>query len=111
MGRQDGPDWTSKDRAIAQAWVLFQDLLCQQCGNPKKVCHDPDLDGELYGEVVHCHLTAAIARAQQREMDRYKGQAGPDVDVEMAGAYVTVKRRPPMGEEPQPGSGPATLGT
>jgi hypothetical protein len=103
QGRHEGPEWTGKDREIAQAYVLFRDRLCPQCGNPKTLCHDVELDGELYGEPVVCHLTAAARRAERREMDLLKGKAGPDHEVDTAGVYVQVKRREPRPEPDRPG--------
>ena len=106
MGRQDGPEWTDKDRAVAQAFVLFRDRLCPQCGNPKSLCHDVELDGELYGEPAVCHLTAASERARKREWDRLKGH-GDDTVLDTAGVYIQVKRRAAL-EVPAPGTAPAT---
>ena len=104
LGRTGGPEWTDKDRAIAQAWVLFRDRLCPQCGNPKTLCHDVELDGDLYGEPVVCHLTAASERARKREWDRLKGH-GEDTVVDTAGVYIQVKKRD-VPEEPESSDAP-----
>jgi hypothetical protein len=104
QGREDGPAWSGKDRAIAQAYVLFRDRLCPQCGNPKSLCHDVELDGELYGEPVVCHLTAATERAGKREWDRLKSH-GDDAVLDTAGVYIQVKRRG-VPEEPESGTAP-----
>jgi hypothetical protein len=92
LGREGGPEWTAKDRAVAQAYMMFRDLACPQCGNPKSVCHAVGLDGELYGEPVVCHLTAASERARKREWDRLKSH-GDDAVLDTAGVYIQVKRR------------------
>jgi hypothetical protein len=86
--------------------VLFRDQLCPECGNPKKLCHDVELDGELYGEPVVCHLTAATARAKKREWDRLQS-LGSDVEVDTAGLYIQVKRRA-TGEAPPPPAVPGS---
>lgn len=96
MGRVPDPGeprWTERDRTIAQAWLEHLDTVCPLCGNPKELCHDRDLDGEIYGEVVTCHITAAIARTRKREWDRFTAQGSEDVEVATDGAYVTVKHR------------------
>jgi rubredoxin len=90
------PIWTVQDRAIAQAWLEYQDTkVCPFCGSPKDICHARELDGELYGEVVQCHVTAAVARVRKAEWARYEGQASEDAEVDTAGAYVAVRQRQP----------------
>lgn len=89
------PLWTAEDRSVVLAWHAYRDSICDQCGNPRDVCHDPDLTGEVYGEIQVCHITAAVARTRKREWERFKGQASADVEVDTAGAYVAVRRRPP----------------
>lgn len=90
-----GPVWTEEDRAVVLAWHAYQESLCALCGNPRDVCHAKELDGELYGQVQVCHVTAARERVRKREWDRFKGQASDDVEVETAGAYVAVYQRDP----------------
>lgn len=98
LGRVQGPGeplWLPDDRDVVLAWHAYQDdSLCGQCGNPRELCHDPDLTGELSGHIEVCHITAAVARARKREWDRFVGQASDDVEVETAGAHVVVTRRP-----------------
>lgn len=75
------------------AWQVYRESLCGQCGQPRDVCHNRDLDGELHGKIEVCHFTAAVERTRRREWERFKGQASDDVEVDTAGAYVAVYRR------------------
>jgi hypothetical protein len=84
--------------------VLFRDRLCPQCGNPKTLCHDVELDGELYGEPVVCHLTAA-ARVPNAGDGPVEGEGRSGREVDTAGVYVQVKRRE-VPEAPASGTAP-----
>lgn len=97
--RPGQPLWTAEDRAIVLAWHTYNESLCSMCGNPRDICHDPNLTGQVHGEIHVCHITAAVERTRKREWDRFKGQASADVEVDTDGAYVAVFRRPPNTEE------------
>ena len=91
MGRplQDGPRWTSDDRDVAVAWLAYSDSLCPCCGVPKDEAWSPDAEGAWVGEVLHCHVGAAMDRAR----GAFMRQAGPDTDVDTAGLKTIARRR------------------
>jgi hypothetical protein len=92
MGRVRQPDearWTPDDRAVAVAWIAYRDSLCPGCGVPRDEGWHPDADGAWVGEILHCHVCAAMDRAR----DRHLAQEDDDTAVERAGMRAVARRR------------------
>jgi hypothetical protein len=92
MGRVPAPGeatWTEQDRTIAMAWFAYRDGLCPGCGVARDDAWDIAAEGAWVGDVLHCHVCAAMDRAR----DRHLAQRGPDVDVDTAGLKTVARRR------------------
>lgn len=74
MGRDpnDGPLWRAYDRAVAEAWLEWTDLLCA-CGHPRDEVWTGDADGQWETSRHKCRVCASTEVAQQA----YERETGP----------------------------------
>lgn len=81
--------WSDQDRTIAMAWFAYQDGLCTGCGVARDEGWTLEAEGQWVGEVLHCHVCAAMDKARQQHLR----QAGPDVTVDADGLKTVARRR------------------
>lgn len=82
------PLWTPEDRAVVMAWQQRQDGLCPCCGVPRDVAWSKEHQFDWAGEVMQCHVGAAMAKARRKH-----SQGGPDVEVDNDAIHVVAHRR------------------
>lgn len=82
------PLFSVEDRAIALAWQQYQDGLCPCCGVPRELAWSKEHQFDWRGEVMQCHVGAAMARARRKHM-----QAGPDGDVDADAIHTVAYQR------------------
>lgn len=60
--------WTDEDRALLLAYRLWEQSLCDGCGQPRARAHHPDNDGHYEtSEAIECHACTAMRRAHQSD--------------------------------------------
>lgn len=84
------PRWSPFDRDIVIAWQQYRDSLCDMCGLPREICHDPDVIKTWEAELQTCEVSALMERAHKRLRD----QADPDTVVETYGVHAIARRKP-----------------
>lgn len=75
----EGP-WSSRDRELAKALILFEQSRCSGCGQDSYEAQDADTDGWWRTETVTCQACAALAKAQE--------------DADSPGAMISVSLDP-----------------
>lgn len=81
------PLWDDDDREAAYA--VWQDDLerCPECGLPRSVCSDPEVD--WYPQRSFCYATAARVNARRRWDKRVEGME-PDSHGRLEGDGMTI---------------------
>lgn len=83
------PLWTVEDRAIALAWQQYDDGLCSCCGVPKEIAWSQEHQFDWRGEVMQCHVGAAM----QRALRKHRESGGPEVEVDNDAIHAVAHRR------------------
>ena len=65
LGKDSRKPWGRWDILLAKAYQRFLNELCQQCGNPKYICHTDDNRIQVKIGRDECALTAKAERAQE----------------------------------------------
>jgi hypothetical protein len=72
--------WDDAQRSEAEAaWDAEHLLTCPQCGNPREVCSQPDVD--VWPQRSVCYVTAVREAAQRSWRAHVDGKTVPPVEV------------------------------
>lgn len=66
LGKDSRKGWNSYDIVFAKAYQRFLNEICQQCGNPKYMCHTDDNRIQFRIARDECAATAVAEREQER---------------------------------------------
>lgn len=78
--------WTDSDRLLILAWQMYQDSLCNDCGQDRERAYNPDMDGWYEVKPIECHACAALEQHRDgqkkpnRAVKEYLIDGGPPAD-------------------------------
>ena len=88
LGRDSQKPWNRWDVLLAKAYQRFLNEICQQCGNPKYLCHSNDNRIQFKPARDECAATQVAERAQHEIAN--KKNSKPEFGVKIFGEpYLT----------------------
>ena len=66
LGKDSHKPWSRTDIVLAKAYQRFLNELCQQCGNPKYLCHSDDNRIQFRVAYDECASNAVAEKEQAR---------------------------------------------
>ena len=71
LGLTTGRHWTETDRHLALAFHAYEQALCPCCGQPKRLAHNPEMDGWYEATETVCAACAAKDRWQADHSEKH----------------------------------------
>jgi len=72
LGKDSNDGWGEWDTLLAKAYQRFLEELCQQCGNPKYLCHTDDNRVEFVLRTDDCAATAVAEKEQANRAEKQR---------------------------------------
>lgn len=78
LGTDSNKPWGKWDLLLAEAYQIFLDECCKQCGLPKYMCHSEDPDMQFVVETDVCEAKKAVALYEKNHSGKngYEAPAG-----------------------------------